>query len=60
MPFVNNLQPHLLMYSFHKPYKQAVYDYIISQSFVHKCTYKFDKELLNTLIKNNLQNFMEA
>ena len=57
MPFVNNLQPHLLMYSFHKTYNKEAFDYIISQSFIHKCTYKFKKELLETE-ENNLQHFL--
>jgi len=58
MPFVNNLQPHLLLYSFHKPYNNETYGYILGQSFIHKCSYKYQKDLLNAAVKNNLQHFL--
>lgn len=58
MPFVNNLQPHLLLYSFHKQYNNEAYGYILGQSFIHKCSYKYQKDLLNAAVKNNLQHFL--
>lgn len=60
MPFVNNLQPHLLQYSFHKEYDKETYGFILGQSFVHKCSYKFQKDLLNAKIENNLQHFLNV
>ena len=33
---------------------------ILEQSFVHKCSYKYQKDLLKATIKNNLQHFLSV
>ena len=56
MPYVCNMNPHVLLYSFKEPYREDKYNQIISSCFIHKLTYKFDSGLLNT--NNVLRHFM--
>ena len=58
VPFISNLNPHLLLFSFSKPFQNVEYENILSQCFVHKCTYKFDLGLLNAEQENMLQHFL--
>ena len=58
MPFMSNLPPHLFMYSFGKEYDKSSYEYVLSQCFIHKCTYKYDKALLNCETENYLRHFL--
>lgn len=60
MPFISNLQPHLFMFSFCKPYSKAQYDMVLNQCFVHKCTYKYDRKLLGETTENFLQHFLNS
>lgn len=59
MPYICNMNPHVLQFSFGKPYTVATYNNCIESCFVHKLTYKFDRELLNTEKGNVLQHFMK-
>ncbi len=59
VPFYSNINPHYLMYSFEKKFELDNYQYILSQSFIHKCTYKYDKNLLCESSENNLQHFLK-
>lgn len=58
MPFISNINPHLFAYSFKKKYEEPHYSNVISQCFIHKLSYKFDKSLLNVEEENFLQHFM--
>lgn len=59
VPFVSNLLPHYFMYSFAKPYRYDEYNYALDQCFIHKCSYKFDKSLLQKKEENYLQHFLK-
>ena len=61
MPYICNMNPHVMQFSFSKPYSQQVFDAIKAQCFIHKLTYKFDKSLLkdNMNGRNILQYIIE-
>lgn len=58
VPFISNMNPHLFMYSASKKYNKKQYEYIMSQCFIHKCSYKFNNDLLIVNDKNFIQHFM--
>lgn len=43
-PYMCNMNPHLLLFSFHSPYNKAYARYIKSSSFIQKLTYKYKTE----------------
>lgn len=53
IPYVCNMNPHLLQFSFDKPYSENLLEHITKQSFVHKLTFKFDNKRMtgNTLLE---------
>ena len=59
VPFISNIQPHALRYSWSDPYDEKKYKDILSQCFIHKCTYKFDKTLMAAKPINNLQYLLK-
>ena len=46
MPYICNMNPHVMQFSFHKPYTKSSFESIVAQCFVHKLTYKFDPSIL--------------
>ena len=59
MPYVCNMNPHVLQFSFGKTYGNDEYDFIVSSCFVHKLTYKFNKNLLTEVNENMLMHFLK-
>lgn len=59
VPYMPNSSPTLLQYSFGKHYVKVLYDNIIKQSFIHKCTYKFNPSLMLSTKENVLQHFFK-
>lgn len=57
-PYLCNMAPHGLMYSFSKKYSEDVFDVLASQSFIHKLTYKYDKKLTQSTEENILQHIL--
>jgi len=57
-PYVCTMNPHSLLFHFGKKFIPANYDLMLKFSFVHKLTYKFDKNLLKTNETNYLQYFL--
>lgn len=45
-PYICNMNPHVLLFSFSEPYDEAKYKHILNSCFIHKLTYKYKKELL--------------
>ena len=52
MPYFSNQAPHLMLFSLPKKYSEEMMIHLKSTSFVHKLTYKFEKEILQD--KNSL------
>ena len=42
------MNPHVLLFSFSKPYNEKIYQHILNSSFIHKLTYKYKKEILDS------------
>lgn len=59
MPYICNMNPHVMQFSFHKPYTQQAFDAIKSQCFIHKLTYKFDQSLLERNNKGSGDNILQ-
>lgn len=59
MPYICNMNPHVLQYSLANEYKAEIYDSILQQCFIHKLTYKYNQNLLRTDIENNLQHILK-
>lgn len=59
-PYICNMNPHVLQFSFAEEFQQEKYDFILSQSFVHKLTYKFDNSLLLSQPKNIIQQLLNS
>lgn len=59
-PYICNMNPHILQFSFAEEFLQEKYDFILSQSFVHKLTYKFDNSLLASRPINIIQQLLNS
>lgn len=59
MPYVCNMNPHVLQKSFSKTFDAEGYDFILQQCFIHKLTYKFDASLLQSDNNNILMHFLK-
>ena len=59
MPYVCNMNPHLLQGSFSKSYSEELFSHILEQSFVQKLTYKYDTGLLKSPKENILQHILQ-
>lgn len=59
MPYVCNMNPHVLLFSFSRKYTPEYYQFIKDSCFIHKLSYKFDKKLLKSEENNILKNFLE-
>lgn len=47
-PYICNMDPHVLLYSFARKYSKDLMDNCLSSCFVHKLTYKFEKKLVKS------------
>ena len=59
MPYICNMNPHVMQYSFYDEFSEAQWNNIIESCFVHKLTYKYDNKALSTTKKNILQHVMD-
>lgn len=59
MPYVCNMNPHVLLFSFSCKYTPEYYQFIKDSCFIHKLSYKFDKKLLESEENNILKHFLE-
>lgn len=59
MPYVCNMNPHVLLFSFSRKYTPEYYQFIKDSCFIHKLSYKFDKKLLESEENNILKHFLE-
>ena len=59
MPYICNMNPHVMQFSFAKPYSRDSFESIKSQCFIHKLTYKYDRKLLDEPINNILKYIVE-
>lgn len=57
-PYICNMNPHVLLFSFHKHYDEKMYKHILDSCFIHKLTYKYDSRLLEERQENMLQHFI--
>lgn len=57
-PYICNMNPHVLQFSFSKPFNEKVYQHILNSSFIHKLTYKYKKEILNSSEYNFLKHLL--
>ena len=60
MPYICNMNPHVLYYSFEKKYSIQQWENALESCFVHKLTYKFDNSILNKTEENILQHLMRV
>ena len=58
IPYVCNMNPHVLQFHLSSPYVADAYDAYKDSCFVHKLTYKYDKTLLDSNEENILQHFL--
>ena len=58
-PYICTMNPHALLFHFSKKFIKPNYEQILKFSFVHKLTYKFDKNLLKAKETNYLQYFLK-
>lgn len=58
MPYICNMNPHVLQFSLGKKYEHESFSHILSSCFVHKLTYKYNKELIENNEDNNLQHIL--
>lgn len=58
MPYICNMNPHVLQYSFEKNYNEIQWKNILESCFVHKLTYKFNNDVLCKADETILQHFM--
>lgn len=59
-PYICNMNPHVLLYSFGQTYETSSFEHIVHSSFVHKLSYKFSPSLLKVETKNILQHLIES
>ena len=60
MPYICNMDPHVLMYSFENNYSESEWQNAMESCFVHKLTYKFDKKLMDSTTENILQHLTRS
>lgn len=52
------MNPHVLLFSFSKPNNEKIYQHILNSSFIHKLTYKYKKEILDSSEYNFLKHLL--
>lgn len=57
-PYICNMNPHVLLFSFSKPYDEAKYKHILNSCFIHKLTYKYNKKLIMSGSKNIITHLL--
>lgn len=60
MPYVCNMNPHALFFSWSKIYIEKDYQHLLSLCFIHKLTYKYPASLLKTKVENMLQHILNS
>ena len=60
MPYICNMNPHVLQYSFEKKYSEEQWENVIESCFIHKLTYKYDNSILNNAEETILQHLMRV
>lgn len=60
MPYICNMNPHVFQFNFKKSYDKDSYDFLLTQCFVHKLTYKYDNKLVDSKKENNLKHFLNS
>ena len=60
MPYICNMNPHVLQYSFEKIYTEEQWENAIDSCFIHKLTYKYDKKIMQTPEENIFQHLMRS
>lgn len=58
MPYICNMNPHVMQFSLDKPFSNQLYESIKSQCFIHKLTYKFDSALLKKGDSDNILHYI--
>ena len=59
MPYICNMNPHVLLFNFGHKYDEGYYKFILNSCFVHKLTYKYDKKMINSQEENMLMHFLD-
>lgn len=59
IPYICNMNPHVMQYSFDKLYTPIRWEICLNSCFIHKLTYKFKNTLLQQSSENILQHFMQ-
>ena len=59
MPYVNNVDVHVLLFSLFKPYNKENWDHMCACSSVHKLTYKFKDPELTNLPNTNYRHILD-
>lgn len=59
MPYICNMNPHVLQFHLPDKFNELFYEHYIRTSFIHKLTYKYDKKLLIIKPENVLQYFLK-
>ena len=60
MPYICNMNPHVLQYSFEKKYSWQHWETAIESCFIHKLTYKYNKDTLDQTEESMLQHLMKV
>ena len=60
MPYICNMNPHVLQYSFEKKYTKVCWENAVDSCFIHKLTYKYDNKLMQATDENILQHLMRS
>lgn len=58
MPYICNMNPHVLQYSFGKKYNELQWKNALESCFIHKLTYKYNNDILNKTDETILQHLM--
>lgn len=56
MPYICNMNPHILQFSFDKNFNKERFENIVKQCFIHKLTYKYKEDLLND--RSNILSYL--
>ena len=59
IPFISNINPHVLQFEYlFRSFDEKTYEFIKSQCFVHKLSYKFNlnRDLSNTFYEEIIKN----
>ena len=60
IPYVCNMDPHVLWFDFFEDYTTIRWENAIESCWVHKLSYKFNKDVLNCEKENMIQHFMKV